>query len=129
MSEPSTDDRRFGKHLYLLAATFLFIFMGAGAQQAYLVPYLRHVPPWSPVMCSVVIASVYLSMLVFRVLNVYLFASWSDRQFTAVGSFTYLGFTLVMLLIILSKQRLWMPHKSAGIRKVIMGIRRIWQRR
>jgi len=86
----------FSWHLYLLSATFFFIFMGAGAQQAYLVPYLRGVAGWSRLSCSCVIASVYLSMVVFRIVNLRLFHRWSDRRFTIVGSTTYLGFTLVM---------------------------------
>ena len=92
----TTSTARFPRRLYLLAATFLFIFMGAGAQQAYLVPYLGRVTRWSPVLCSSVIATVYASMLVFRVANVYLFAGWSDRRFTIVGSLAYLYFMAAM---------------------------------
>ena len=89
----------FSRNLYLLSATFFFIFMGAGAQQAYLVPYLRDVTTWSRLHCSTVIASVYLSMVVFRLLNLRLFSRWSDRRFTIVGSISYLLFTLAMWLV------------------------------
>jgi len=89
----------FRAHLYLLSAVFLFVFMGAGAQQAYLVPYLSRVTDWGSLRCSSIVACVYGSMLVFRVLNVYLFARWTDRRFTIVGSFTYLLFTLAMLAV------------------------------
>jgi len=73
--------------------------MGAGAQQAYLVPYLGRVTDWSQVQCSATIALVYLSMLIFRVVNIYLFPRWSDRRFTIVGSLTYLFFTLAMFAV------------------------------
>ena len=73
--------------------------MGAGAQQAYLVPYLGRVTDWSRVQCSAVIALVYLSMLLFRVVNIYLFPRWSDRRFTIVGSLTYLFFTIAMFAV------------------------------
>lgn len=86
----------FATHLYILSAMFFFIFMGAGAQQAYLVPYLRDVTQWSGVMCGGVLATVYISMLIFRLANVYLFPHWSDRRFTIVGSLSYLFFTLAM---------------------------------
>lgn len=89
----------FTAHLYILSAMFFFVFMGAGAQQAYLVPYLRDVTPWTLVMCGGVIATVYFSMLIFRILNVYLFPHWSDRLFTIVGSVSYLFFTMAMFAI------------------------------
>ena len=96
---PSPAPARFTRDLYLLSAVFFFVFAGAGAQQAYLVPYLRQVTPWSRVECSIVIGSVYLGMLMFRVLALRWFPGWSDRRFTIIGSFAYLGFTLAMAAI------------------------------
>jgi len=96
MSDPPSSSPSFSKDLYLLSATFFFIFMGAGAQQAYLVPYLRGVTDWSRLECSIVIAGVYLGMLIFRIANLYLFPGWSDRRFTVIGSLSYLSFTLLM---------------------------------
>ena len=89
----------FAKSLYLLSATFFFLFMGAGAQQAYLMRYLERVTGWPPVQCSTIIAAVYMSMVVFRVVNLYLFRDWSDRRFTIVGSLTYLLFTVAMFAV------------------------------
>ena len=77
---------------------FLFLFMGAGAQQAYLLGYLNRVASWPAVRGSVVVATIYFSMLVFRLLHVYLFPDWTDRRLTVTGSLTYLLFTLVMLV-------------------------------
>jgi MFS family permease len=73
--------------------------MGAGAQQAYLVPYLKHVTGWSQLRASVVIACVYLSMMLFRVINLHLFRGWSDRTFTVVGSLSYTLFCVGMFAI------------------------------
>jgi len=81
----------------MLAGMFFLIFTGAGAQQAYVVPYLERVAGFSTFQAGTVIAMVYFSMMIFRVLNVYLFGGWSDRRFTIVGSLAYLMFTLVML--------------------------------
>ncbi|MBN2449203.1 MAG: MFS transporter [Lentisphaeria bacterium] len=86
----------FQRELYLLGVMFLFIFMGAGAQQAYLVSYLGRTTPWSGAQRGAVIACTYLAMLPFRLLNLRLFPNWSDRRFALVGSLAYLQFTLVM---------------------------------
>ncbi|NOY81194.1 MAG: MFS transporter [Kiritimatiellaeota bacterium] len=86
----------FERRLYLLSAMFFFIFAGAGAQQAYLVQYLSAVAGWDRVACSLVITTLYCTMVVFRVANLAIFRTWSDKAFTVVGSLTYLLFTLVM---------------------------------
>ncbi len=89
---PSSFERR----LVLLSAMFFFVFAGAGAQQAYLVQYLSAVAGWDRVACSLVITTLYCTMVVFRVANLAIFRTWSDKAFTVVGSLTYLFFTLVM---------------------------------
>ncbi len=96
---PTTITRGFSLDVYRFAAMFFFVFMGAGAQQAYLVRYLQRVTGWSGVASGSIIAAVYVSMLVFRTANLYLFPGWSDRFFTIVGSLTYLGFCLSMALL------------------------------
>jgi len=98
MTVPRSAPPSFAKPLYILSATFFFIFMGAGAQQAYLVPYLQKVAGWTRLQASLIVASVYFSMVLFRPANLYLFRSWSDRRFTMVGSLTYLWFTVSMFL-------------------------------
>lgn len=97
MADDNTGRRRFPRRMYLLSGMFFFIFMGAGAQQVFIVPYLGRVTDWSTVRCSTVVATVYATMIIFRVLNIYLFRKWSDRTFTIVGSFGYLFFNLFML--------------------------------
>ena len=82
-----------------LAATFFFVFMGAGAQQAFLVPYLERVNGWSALQGSYLIGAIYLAMMLGRVLHIYVLVGWSDRRLTIVGSFSYLVFTLTMFAV------------------------------
>ena len=96
MEHAGAGPQRFSRRLYLLSAMSFLVFAGAGAQQAYLVPYLGRVTDFSDVQCASVLAAVYFSMLVFRIVNVYVFAGWSDRRMTIVGALTYLLFTVVM---------------------------------
>jgi len=96
---PPTSERYQHWHLLLLVAIFYFIFAGAGAQQLYLVPYLQEVTPWSPLSCAVLLATVYATMMVFRVGNVYLLQSWPDWKWTAVGAVTYFLFPVGMFVV------------------------------
>lgn len=99
MAPIPTADTRFRRDLYLLSATFVFVFMGAGAQQAYLVPYLSRVTDWSKLQCSSIVACVYGGMVVFRLLNLRLFPRWSDRRYTLVGAWAYFAFTVLMATV------------------------------
>ena len=83
-------------HVSLLSAAFMFVFMGAGAQQVLLLPYLSRVTNWSDLQRSLVIATVYFSMTVFRLGNVYLLRRWPQWQCTIVGAAMYSFFTLAM---------------------------------
>ena len=84
------------RHLVLLSLMFFCIFAGAGAQQAYLVQYLVRVTGWGRVACSMVVSTLYFTMVVFRVVNLAIFRHWTDKTFTLAGSTTYLLFTLVL---------------------------------
>ena len=99
MPETHPPTLRIPRRVALLAAMFLFLFMGAGAQQAYLVRYLGRVTSWTGARAGIVVATVYFSMLIFRLLHLYLFSNWTDRGLTVIGSLTYLLFTLVMLVM------------------------------
>ena len=99
MAATSTPGTHFRRDLYLLSATFVFVFMGAGAQQAYLVPYLSRVTDWSRLQCSSIVACVYGSMVVFRLLNLRLFPHWSDHRYTLVGAWAYFAFTVLMAVV------------------------------
>lgn len=95
--------RKARQTILLLSGTFFLVFMGTGAQQLYLVPYLQDVTDWTPLMRALVPATVYLSMMVFRVGNVYLLRRWSNWQLTMVGAVTYSLFSLLMLLVFFVK--------------------------
>lgn len=99
MAPSSTANTQFRRDLYLLSGTFVFVFMGAGAQQAYLVPYLSRVTDWSKLQCSSIVACVYGGMVVFRLLNLRLFPHWSDRRYTLVGAWAYFAFTVLMAIL------------------------------
>jgi MFS family permease len=80
----------------VLSAAFFFIFMGAGAQQQFLVPYLNNYLHFSN--GTVVIAIVYLTFLVFRVLSAYIVPRISDYAAIVIGAGTYVLFVAIVLL-------------------------------
>lgn len=82
-----------------LATTIFFVLMGAGAQQASLVPYLERVNGWSALQGSYLIGATYFAMMIGRVAHLYLLRGWSDRRLTIVGSVTYLTFTLAIIAV------------------------------
>jgi MFS family permease len=83
--------------IWTLTAANFFLFFGAGAQQQYLVSYLGDLTGWSGTVRASVQAGVYFSMMVFRLVNVWLLRRWSDRTQTIVGSFTYTLFCAAMM--------------------------------
>ncbi len=98
LTEDALATQRYAKRsIFLLSGTFFFLFAGAGAQQLYIAPYLQDCTDWTGMMRGMVAASVYISMMVFRVANVYLLRGWSHQRLTLVGSLTYTLFTAAML--------------------------------
>lgn len=86
-------------HVLLLSSTFFFIFLGAGAQQAFLMPYMGAFTDWSRLQRQIVIAMVYFSMTVFRLGNVYLLRNWPQWKCSIVGAATYVLFPIAMLVV------------------------------
>ncbi|MGD9497620.1 MAG: MFS transporter [Armatimonadota bacterium] len=86
-------------HVLLLSTTFFFIFLGAGAQQAFILPYLEEFTPWSGLRRALVVATIYLSMTVFRLGNVYVLRRWPQWLCSLVGGATYALFCLAMLAL------------------------------
>ncbi len=89
----------FRRELTLLFLVNLFLFTGAGAQQQYLIPYVQKAAGWSPIASAWVLATVYCSMMVFRVGNLFLLRRLPLWLWTIVGSSTYLFFTLACLAV------------------------------
>ncbi|MGC9317618.1 MAG: MFS transporter [Armatimonadota bacterium] len=86
-------------HVLLLSGTFFFIFLGTGAQQAFLLPYLEDLTGWSKLHRVLILATVYFSMAVFRLGNVYLLRNWPQWMFSLVGGATYVLFPLAVLVV------------------------------
>jgi MFS family permease len=86
----------FKRELTLLFLINLFIFTGAGAQQQYLAPYLDRIGGWSGLARAFVPATVYFSMLIFRVGNVFLLRRLPQWLWIIVGSACYLLFTVAL---------------------------------
>jgi MFS family permease len=99
MTEPRVDARLGRRVIWTLTFANLFLFLGAGAQQQFLVTYLGDLTDWSPEQRAGVIAALYFSMMVFRIANVWLLRRWPDRLQSIVGSLTYTGFCVVMALL------------------------------
>jgi len=98
-TEPDLDPAGMStrRHVLLLSAASLLIFMGAGAQQAFLLPYLEEFTDWTDLQRALVIAMVYFSMTIFRLGNVYLLRNWPQWKCTNVGATMYSFFALAML--------------------------------
>jgi predicted MFS family arabinose efflux permease len=95
--QPQTGGLSTRAHVLLLSSTFLFIFMGTGAQQAFLLPYLEEFTDWNELQRALVIATVYFSMTIFRLGNVYLLRDWPQWKCSIVGGAMYVMFPIAML--------------------------------
>ncbi len=84
-------------HVLILSSTFFFIFLGTGAQQAFLLPYLEEFTDWSQFQRALVIATVYFSMTIFRLGNVYLLRDWPQWKCSIAGGAMYVMFPVAML--------------------------------
>lgn len=83
------------RDVMVLSAAFFFIFMGAGAQQQYLVPYLDKYLGFSNP--TIVLAAVYLTFLVFRILSAYIVPHMGDYWSIVLGAATYVLFVVSVL--------------------------------
>ncbi|MBC7287457.1 MAG: hypothetical protein H5T86_05310, partial [Armatimonadetes bacterium] len=84
------------RRLVALAAAFVFLFMGAGAQQQYLVPYLTGALRWSDLSAGLAVAAVYIGEMVTRVPNLALVSGLPDSLLSFLGSLTYVLFPLAV---------------------------------
>jgi MFS family permease len=85
------------RDLIVLSSTFFCIFMGAASLQQYLIPYVAGRTGHSHAACSWILASVYLSSIVWRILYTYTL-EWLGARWAIVGGFlTYTLFAVVAL--------------------------------
>jgi MFS family permease len=92
-----------GCDLWVLSGAFLFIFMGAGALQQFLIPYLERTTTWGAMRSSLVLAMVYLGFVLWRLLGGYSIRALGDHRAIVIGSAMYTLFAAVVLLY----PRLW----------------------
>lgn len=97
------------RDLALLSSSFFLIFMGAGAVQQYLIRYLQEVTGRPPTQCSWVLATLYLSFLVWRLFAAHTIALLGDQRAIFLGQFTY---TLFVLLAV-STRAFWVLLAAA----------------
>jgi predicted MFS family arabinose efflux permease len=83
--------------LIVLSGAFFFIFMGAGAQQQFLIPYLKGTTNWGAMKYSSVLAAVYLSFMVWRIFVGYSIRALGDYRSIVLGCLTYTAFVATVL--------------------------------
>ncbi|MBM4045709.1 MAG: MFS transporter [Planctomycetes bacterium] len=86
------------RSLVVLTSAFFFIFLGAGATQQFIVPYLSERNGWTPPQCSWVLGCVYLSAIVWRLLCAYTVNLLGARLSIILGQLAYTGFVVAMAL-------------------------------
>jgi MFS family permease len=84
--------------LWVLSAAFFFIFMGTGALQQLLIPYLQQTTTWGAVRASLVLATVYIGFLFWRLFAGYSIRALGDYWAVFTGAAMYTIFSLVVLL-------------------------------
>jgi len=94
----TAQEKVVSRDLIVLSSTFFFIFLGAASFQQYLIPYTVRQTGQSHATCSWILASVYLSSIVWRILYPYTL-EWIGTRGAIVGGFlTYTLFAVVALL-------------------------------
>jgi len=88
----------FPRDLLILSFSFFFIFMGAGAQQQFLIPYLRENIGLGAMKASALLSSVYISITVWRVFIGYTMELLGTFRSILFGSLTYTAFAATIFL-------------------------------
>ena len=84
------------RDLSVLSSTVLFIFMGAGALQPYINPYLKNIKGLSSVQASLVLTTVYFVMAFSRVFTGYIVYRLGLYLTIFLGALTYTIFVIVL---------------------------------
>lgn len=87
---------RIPTELILLSTAFFFLFMGGGAQQQFVAPYLEQFTTWSPVQRTCVLAMVYFSFALWRLNSAYFTQLLGERLTIMLGSLTYALFPCIL---------------------------------
>ncbi len=87
----------------MLSGAFLFIFMGTGALQQLLIPHLQRTTTWGAMRASLVLATVYFSFMLWRLLAGYFIRALGDYWAIVIGGVTYTMFAVAVL----AYPRLW----------------------
>lgn len=87
-----TDSRAAIRDLVILTTSFVLIFMGAGAQQQFLVPFFRESTPWGALERSLVPAAVYIGMAMSRIPSVWIVSAIGERFGMLLGAACYIAF-------------------------------------
>ncbi|UCH36044.1 MAG: MFS transporter [Armatimonadota bacterium] len=100
---------KLNRDLAVLSAAFLFIFMGTGALQQFLIPYLEQTTTWGPMWSSLILATVYLGFVVWRLLGGYSIRALGDYWAIVAGATMYTLFAVAVL----AYPRLWVLLAAA----------------
>jgi len=84
-------------NLIILSSAFFFLFFGSAHQQ-YLKPYFSEVLGWGPLKGSIVIATVYISFMFWRLFICYSIKLLGDFRSIILGAATYSLFVMSLLL-------------------------------
>jgi len=84
------------RDLSVLSSTVLFIFMGAGALQPYINPYLKNIKGLPSVQASLVLTTVYFIMAFSRVFTGYIVYHLGLYLTIFLGALTYVIFIIVL---------------------------------
>ena len=88
--------RSIPKDIVILSVSFAFIFMGTGASQQFLTPLFSTTTSWSPIARGLIPASIYFSMMFWRVPAIWIVSRIGERVAMLLGGATYVVFPLVV---------------------------------
>jgi predicted MFS family arabinose efflux permease len=89
---------RLGMSLWLLCGSFFLVFLGAGAFQQFIAPYLLRVHHLGSGAASAVLATVYLSAFICLTFATYSMARLGEYAALVLGTLAYAQFAVVALI-------------------------------
>lgn len=98
-SKPKSRLRSIPIEVIILSAAFLFIFMGAGAQQQFLAPFFGANRDWSPIVRGLVPAAVYVGLMCSRIPALWVVSRIGERAAMLIGGGAYVAFPLVVYFV------------------------------